>query len=281
MSRYTDSTFSNPITKSGRVVYNVCVDLDHARWRSKPPTSRYAKVEHCSQTVNDNVLSIMPHEICLQQDQSQFKRGFTRSINDTEVQLLSCLNGLKTKVSNKEGKRAEQVRRKIRQTLKFGGVAATDAKYSEYKFKPVANDAMFVSQFGGLCTIMNTGTDTIYAGDYVVWDLPNKPNEGTGLIGCKEKQLVITRPHRPQGMSAASLQFTADNDPDLKASMDGTIKSIVNTGDVNDASRKNLAEGLSEVLDHILEERSRVIGRALQMAKTGETFDLLLGRYIA
>lgn len=282
MARYTDSSFSNPITKSGRVVYNVCLDLDHARWRGKPPTSRYLEVPHCSPVVNDNVLTVMPHEICLQQDQSQFKRGFTRSVNDTEVQLLSCLNGLKTKSSNIQGVRAEAQRRKIRQTLKFGGVAATDAQYSKHKFKPIANDAMFVSQFGGLCTIMNTGTDTIYAGDYVVWDLPNKPNEGTGLIGCKEKQLVITRPHRPQAMSTASIQYMVENNPDLDNELNRHIGSIQGmNGVIDNTTKGHMAAGVGCVLDHILEERSRVIGRALQIAKTGETFDLLLGRYIA
>lgn len=268
MAAYTDSSFSNPITKSGRVVYNVCLDLDHARWRGKPATNRFTDVDHCSKKVDDYILTVMPHEICLQQDQGIHKRGFTRSINDTEIQLLSCLNGLKTKRATVDGyKRAETIRRKVRATLKFGGVAATDSQYQKYKFKPVANDAMFVSQFGGLCTIMNTGDDEIQAGDYVVWDLPKRDGEGTGLIGCKEKQLVITRPHQPTSQSKEMLERKALNDEDFH--------SVITTG-MTDVYK--LAADLN---DYMQEERSRVIGRALQRAKTGETFDLLLGRYIA
>lgn len=281
MAAYTDSSFSNPITKSGRVVYNVCLDLDHARWRGKAATSRFTAVKHCSTKVDDYILTVMPHEICLQQDQGIHKRGFTRSINDTEIQLLSCLNGLKTKITVVSNiRRDETLRRRVRRTLKFGGIAATDSQYAKYKFKPVANDAMFVSQFGGLCTIMNTGDGEIQAGDYVVWDLPKREREGCDLIGCKDKQLVITRPHINVSQSSAMLQRQAVNDEDLAGLIQRQEERL--GGLPPGPQRKaTLFEFAAELNDYMLEERSRVIGRALQGAKTGETFDLLLGRYIA
>lgn len=277
MSRYSDSSFSNPITKSGRVVYNVCMDMDHARYRQKPAEGRFRPVDNISQRVSADILTIQPHEICLQQDESMFRRGYQKSINDTEVQLLSCLNGLKTKSSNLTGKSSSDERRlAVRKTLKFGGVAATRSIYDASKEsygRPIANDAMFVSQFGGLCTIMNTGDEEIKAGQWVVWDLPKHPEEGLNLIGLKEKQLVITRPYRAYGHDMRSLQ--------LRLQTDSVLISVM--GKIRAAAGDPAAEAslLITLNDYLLEERSRVIGRALQTAKTGETFDLLLGRYVA
>lgn len=277
MSRYSDSSFSNPITKSGRVVYNVCMDMDHARYRQKPAEGRFRPVDNISQRVSADILTIQPHEICLQQDESMFRRGYQKSINDTEVQLLSCLNGLKTKSSNLTGKSSSDEKRlAVRKTLKFGGVAATRSIYDASKEsygRPIANDAMFVSQFGGLCTIMNTGDEEIKAGQWVVWDLPKHPEEGLNLIGLKEKQLVITRPYRAYGHDMRSLQLRLQTDSVLISVM-GKIRSAAN----DPAAEASLLITLN---DYLLEERSRVIGRALQTAKTGETFDLLLGRYVA
>lgn len=207
-----------------------------------------------------------------------FRRGYQKSINDTEVQLLSCLNGLKTKSTNITNKSSSDEKRlAVRKTLKFGGVAATRSIYDASKEsygRPIANDAMFVSQFGGLCTIMNTGDEEIKAGHWVVWDLPKHPEEGLNMIGLKEKQMVITRPYRAYGHDQKSIQLRLATDPVLMAIM-GRIKSDV-AGD--SSSQANL---LIQLNDYLLEERSRVIGRALQTAKTGETLDLLLGRYIA
>jgi len=281
MSRYNDSSFSNPITKSGRVVYNVCMDMDHARYRQKPAEGRFKAVDNVSQRISADILTIQPHEICLQQDETMFRRGYQKSINDTEVQLLSCLNGLKTKSSNLTGKASSDEKRlAVRKTLKFGGVAATRSIYDASKEsfgRPIANDAMFVSQFGGLCTIMNTGDEEIKAGHWVVWDLPKHPDEGLNMIGLKEKQMVITRPYRAYGHDMKSIQLRLATDPVLIALM-GRVRGA---GAGGGAGADHEARLLISLNDYLLEERSRVIGRALQTAKTGETLDLLLGRYIA
>jgi hypothetical protein len=279
MSRYNDSSFSNPITKSGRVVYNVCMDMDHARYRQKAAEGRFRAVDNVSQRVSADILTIQPHEICLQQDESMFRRGYQKSINDTEIQLLSCLNGLKTKSSNLTGKTSSDEKRlAVRKTLKFGGVASTRSIYDASKEsygRPIANDAMFVSQFGGLCTIMNTGDEEIKAGHWIVWDLPKHPEEGLNLIGLKEKQMVITRPYRAYGHDMKSIKLRLATDPVLI----GVMGRLRNDGATGNSDQQ--ASLLITLNDYLLEERSRVIGRALQTAKTGETLDLLLGRYIA
>ena len=96
------------------------------------------------------------------------------------------------------------------------------------------------------------------------------------MIGLKEKQMVITRPYRAYGHDMKSIQLRLATDPILIALM-GRVRAAAdgNAGDENECRL------LISLNDYLLEERSRVIGRALQTAKTGETLDRLLGRYIA
>jgi len=68
-----------------------------------------------------------------EQDKQLFKRTLSRSINDSEILLLSALNGLKTTTKNVNGSSPEDIRRQIRSTLKFGGVASTMSEYDERK----------------------------------------------------------------------------------------------------------------------------------------------------
>lgn len=270
---YTDSTFSNPVTKVGRVVYNVCIDLDHAKYRKQAAKGNMVPVDNCMQTVTDHDLTVQPHEICLEQDSKIFRRGLSRSVNDTEILLLSCLNGLKTNKSNIVQGDPEATRQRIRASLKFGGVAATRSIYQDGI--RIANDAIFVSQFGGLCTIMNTGDEAIRAGQWVVWDLPKREGEGTKMCGQREKQMVITRPYddEAQGKQAFKQRLTRDGGTNqLK-------QAVVNLQAAG--SDDNIADILNQIQIHIVEKRSRIIGRAMTNAKTGETFDLLLGRYCA
>ena len=274
MANYTDSTFSNPITKSGRVVFNVCIDLDHAKYRKQAARGNMVLVDNCMQTVTDHDLTVQPHEICLEQDSKIFRRGLSRSVNDTEILLLSCLNGLKTSKSNIVANDPEATRQKVRASLKFGGVAATRSIYQDGI--RIANDAIFVSQYGGLCTIMNTGDEAIRAGQWVLWDLPKREGEGTKMCGQREKQMVITRPYddEAQGKDAFKQRLTRDGGgSDFKQKVDDLV--------ANRADSDKLAAVLNEIQIHIVEKRSRIIGRAMTNAKTGETFDLLLGRYCA
>jgi len=267
---YTDSTFSNPITKAGRVVYNVCLDLDHAKYRKQTARGKMVGVPNCVQSVSDHDLTVQPHELCLEQDSKIFRRGLSRSVNDTEILLLSSLNGLKTNSDKLVANDAEATRQKIRASLKFGGVASTRSVYQDGI--RIANDAIFVSQYGGLCTIMNTGDEPIRAGQWVLWDLPKREGEGTKMCGQRTKQMVITRPYgdEVQGKKAFLQQLTRTNSPLLKLVTDAS-------NNVNDTSR--LAAILNEIQIHSVENRSRIIGRAMTNAATGETFDLLLGRY--
>lgn len=275
MSNYRPMTnFSNPITKAGRVVYNVSLDMSHAAYRMKPGSTSMLAVPNVSQNADSETVTVQPHEICLEQNKDLFKRGLSRSVNDTEILLLSALNGLKCSRKNHVQGDPEATRRNVRKTLKFGGVASTRSIYDPSH--RVGNDQVFVSQFGGLCTIQNTGDDPIYAGDFVVWDLPKREGEGTQMCGKMEKQMVITRPYRHKPNCKATMQRRiAEPGSALKSTFDEARKGGSDSAD-------KFAELLCSLQEDLREEQARVIGRAMSNAeKPGDTFDILLGRYSA
>jgi hypothetical protein len=224
------------------------------------------------QDADPETIHVQPHEILLEQDRDLFKRTMSRSINDTEVLVLSALNGLKINRKNHVPGNPEKTRRQVRATLKFGGVASTQARYNpDHR---IQNDQVFVSQFGGLCTIQNTGDDPIKAGDYVVWDLPKHSSEGTVMCGKKQKQMVITRPYRPKSDHSLVLaRRLRDPDDPLHNAVDEARRDLENDG--------LIGRVLHELGDVLNDERGRVIGRAMSNADKGDTFDLLLGRYSA
>ena len=257
------------------MVYNVSLDMNHARYRLQPSSGGFKPCPNVQDHADEDTLTILPHEICLEQDKNLMKRTMTRSINDTEIQLLSALNGLKVPRSDVDPSQPEKTRRKIRQKLKFGGIASTQAVYDPNH--RIQNDQVFASQFGGLCTIQNTGSDPIRAGDFVVWDLPQTLAEGTGMCGKKEKQMVITRPFHPKSYTKEVLKRRlADPTDELtRAWEEVKTKSTL-------ATNEDQATFLFELTEMIADEKNRVIGRAMSNAEEpGETFDLLLGRYAA
>ena len=272
MSHYRLNTLSNPITKAGRVVYNCSLDMNHAKYRMTPHGGSMMAAPNVLQDADPETITVQPHEILLEQDKTLFKRAMTRSVNDTEVLVLSALNGLKINRNNYKETDPEHTRRLIRRTLKFAGVASTMAKYDPNH--RIQNDQVFVTQMGGLCTILNTGDDPIRAGDFVVWDLPKHITEGTQMCGKKNKQLVITRPYnsKPNVKHVLKRRLEDPNDP-LKTAMDDFTGS---------GSLETKADLLHELADVMADERSRIIGRAMSNAdQPGEAFDLLLGRYSA
>ena len=272
MSHYQSSNFSNPVTKVGRVVYNCSLDMNHAKYRMEPAQGNMIAMANVRQDADPETIHVQPHELLLEQDKDLFKRTMSRSINDTEVLVLSALNGLKINRRLHVAGNPEKTRRQVRSTLKFGGVASTQARYNpDHR---VQNDQVFVTQFGGLCTIQNTGDNQIRAGDYVVWDLPMHSSEGTVMCGKKQKQMVITRPYRPKSDHSLVLARRL-NDP-----ADPLQNAVAKARDdiTDDALIGRLLHELGDVLN---DERGRVIGRAMSNAEKGDTFDLLLGRYSA
>jgi len=56
---------NSPITKVGRVVYNVSHDFDAAKSRIGAQNGRLRAVPNISTHVDRHTLTIQPHEICL------------------------------------------------------------------------------------------------------------------------------------------------------------------------------------------------------------------------
>jgi hypothetical protein len=252
MSSYTNTNFSNPITKAGRVVYNVNLDMDEA-YRRRRRGDTYQAVDNIEPHVDDETLTVLPHEILLQRNPRHTKRKMTpSSVNDTQIFVLSALNGLQANNGTKPKKAMESMR--------FAGIAATAAPYSTSQ--RVQNNQIFVAQVGGLCTIQNTGTDPIYSGEYVVWDFPHHIEEGKNMCGKKDKQMVITRPYTPKFTDPRALKRKYEDKSSRSAT--GSFLDIY----------KFIKEDEDEV-------KGRIIGRAMSDAKEGEVFDLLLGRYSA
>jgi hypothetical protein len=250
--------------------------MNHAQFRLQPATGNMVAMANVSPNADPETLHVQPHEILLEQDRNLFKRTMSRSINDTEVLVLSALNGLKIKSTLHVQGNPEKTRRNVRGTLKFGGIAATQARYNpDHR---VQNDQVFVTQFGGLCTIQNTGDASIKAGDYVVWDLPMHSSEGTVMCGKKQKQMVITRPYRPKSDHSQVLgrRLKDPSDPLYQAVKDAKGELGSGPDDI-----KKISAILHELGDVLNDERGRVFGRAMSNADKGETFDVLLGRYSA
>jgi len=247
--------------------------MNHAKYRMEPAQGNMISMVNVRQDADPETITVQPHELLLEQDKNLFKRTMSRSVNDTEVLVLSALNGLKINRKIYQPGNPEKTRRLVRATLKFGGVASTMARFDpDHR---IQNDQVFVSQFGGLCTIQNTGDDAIRAGDYVVWDLPRHNTEGTIMCGKKQKQMVVTRPYHPKSDHSLVLRRRLSDASDPLAS---AVKDLRD----NPGTDASIADVLHELADVIADERSRIIGRAMSNAdKSGDTFDLLLGRYSA
>jgi len=248
--------------------------MNHAKYRMEPAQGNMISMANVRQDADPETITVQPHEILLEQDKDLFKRTMSRSVNDTEVLVLSALNGLKINRKRYVAGDPEKTRRQVRATLKFAGVASTMARFDpDHR---IQNDQVFVTQLGGLCTIQNTGDDPIKAGDFVVWDLPRHTAEGTTMCGKRQKQLVITRPYHPKSDHSHVLRrrIADESDP-----LYGSVGKLRNNDAMSDVEIGNLLHDLTDVLS---DERGRIIGRAMSNAdRPGDAFDILLGRYSA
>jgi len=103
-----------------------------------------------------------------------------------------------------------------------------------------ANEEGLAVQVGGLQTIYNTGEAQIFAGDLVMWDKP-----------VANKKTSRSHGHRPR------------------------IPGIRHEKALFSVKRWDFAAGA----DFNFEASQRIIGKAMSTAKSGQPFDILLGRY--
>lgn len=261
---YGKGSFRSPAETQGKVVFNATLSRREIANRRHSRKSDYQfEVAGCDQTnLSHNTLSIYPHELCYRRTDEHSR---ARAWNDTEFHVMSALNGFSimqnvagvktiTDTNDKNyGKIAKAVARK---QIQFAGVAANPAIFRD-DGHGTAHEMNCVVQVGGVCTIQNTGSQKIHVGDLVIWDLPDDENSGQNMHTCKEKQFLITKPF---------MQFVANETTEV-------------VDDWAEAMRKSKKAAFDLASEYFLEERSRVIGRAMSSAASGDVFDILLGHY--
>lgn len=249
-------TLSNPITTVGRVAYNAKRSTHEMRKRRRGHES-YVKVYDvgpASKAVNPaEAFSIQPHDLLLMTKSSKRRRS-GRS-NDTDIHVMSSANcAVLEKTDVKANASTEEKIEAYRNTLTFAGIATNAARYDEHNNN---NEENFASQIGGLASIVNTGAESIVAGDLIYWDLPEPNAKNTYKHAPKSKALFVTKPLRMSSFKKKG----------------ETLTSLKNT--------MSVSELFVEFAKAHEQLKERVFARALSNAKQNESFDVILGNYCA
>jgi hypothetical protein len=245
-----DRPLSNPVTEVGRVVYNAKRDSVDLRKRRRDRGYNLYPQDHPANkhTNAAEAFSVHKHDLCLMYERPSKRR--TGLSNDTDVHVFSSANNMKTDCTHDK---IQQVRKQ----LTFGGIASNPARFDETN---THNEQGFASQFGGLTTIVNTGPETIKAGDFVMWDIPSADalpdTYGKWKHAPKGKALFLTLPYT-YGVEKIEVEQEIQQ-------CAGDVEKICNV--FRTRSKENTR---------------RVFGRAMSTAKPNASFDILLGNYCA
>lgn len=284
-----NNSFNNPAEKQGLVVANATLDREEIRCRLATKSKMSHKdVKVCAQNVNDNILTVMPHDLTFR---DRTRRAISRKYNDTEIHVMASTNGMgiRDQMLSSKNETDEATRKRKRSDLEFAGVAVTKAVFQRNQ-NANAHEMNLPVQIGGVCTIQNTGKAPIHVGDLVVWDLPKGKDEGKGFRGCKEKQHFITRPYEisdNNGSASRKHYYSKEHlKEDMKKLAGGSetdvpafVKTLYDNKDNLEAFLNS--DFVDEFHSFVDEQRSRIIGKALSSASGGQVFDIMLGHYAA
>lgn len=249
---------TNPITTVGRVAYNARRDGTELRKRRRGHDSQtkvYSQGPASKAVVAAEAFSIHPHDLLLMnRSHKKRKAGHT---NDTDIHVMSSANlACIDQGSVSLNASTEEKIEAYRDGLVFGGVATNAARYDEFNNH---NEETFAAQFGGLATMVNTGKETILAGDFIIWDLPSsdvRPNQYKHAP--KSKALFVTKRLGMESFEEGAARVTA--------------------AAANALSADQLYRDMCK--EHY-KLTQRCIGRAMSNARANESFDILLGNYCA
>lgn len=276
----------NPITPHGRVVYNAKPDM--VDYKARMAAARASGMS------DSDFMTIKRHEPCLMKSRTQPVRHF----NHNDLVVTGCINGIDFVDS---GGIAESPYTQYR----FAGIAQSECLYD------VANswvsDELTV-QVGGLTTVHNTGDLMIFAGDFVIWEIPGTATEtlprprivgqpkGKKLVGLKSLKHTIFS----DLVKRVELYINPDPDPNAP---DPDVDRLVSNAMHKSMLDKLKAEALKRLpaFDKLTvapfkgmslmaattlvcnemnrELKSRIIGKAMSTAEPGKQFDLLIGKY--
>ena len=257
----------NPIARNpGAFDVNVIPDTRTLRdnQRSRMHTRDQPKFHRSADPESYN---IMPGEILM----AKTKNG--SRYRGRALHCFSSANGLG---SSTDGDHA------ILKDLQFGGIAVTGYDLRNDQSREQQG---FVSSFGGLNTIMNTGSQNIFPGDLLRVTLPD-----VGRWDKKGSDLSGSGFRAPEGVPRDKLSFAVEP---TRCSI-SRVKDVFETGtpkDIQDlggeelvkiydelkGTRKEKAAQIQLCMKFCYNQRRFEIGRALSYAKPGHALDVCLG----
>lgn len=298
-----------PIARVTSYDYNVQFDLRH---KQEVRNGRSNQEGLFSAPIRIESYNVMEGEILMSIDKSQAYR-------DGQLHCFSFANGLGAmipsglksalmKPNSEDQKHARTLTRfLIMERLSYVGIAVTGFDATADRFQDMTQG--FVGTFGGLSTIVNTGSKEIRPGDWVCVGLPqnfkwedsplqrSKQQEGIPL----DKLLFATEVYHPHTAAERVYEILdAFNhfagEPTVIAQLSDSmmpnalrdIKEAANGGELDQICVVgNRADGVKDplkdmkmmrVVTSILHSHRRLImGKALSFARVGESFDICLG----
>jgi len=268
---------NSSVSEQGRVVVNADLDLLEINTRKKafdrPDTgTSLRRLYENNNYTTDDVFSILPGELCFMNVRTVSHKR--KLIRDKDVLIYSSFNG--ALIENDRSFREKEAE------VVCLGVAGIETIYNS-STATVSQDQAVV-QVGGCHSIRNTGPYLIQTGDLIYWSLP----EPKDTIGQK-KIVGATLPFRlPEIFTKESIEqdlLDPEGHEDLKNVFEAFAHQLETLSrSPLSAQRKYFAGFTSLLFQQVFRReqmnlKSKIIGRALNTAKPGQEFDILLGSY--
>jgi hypothetical protein len=288
------------VTPQAAIIINTSADsFERALRRSANQTNTLY-----TNTANEDDFCIARGELCFAKKKKE-QSTQVYGQNNPSVQVFTSANGLivpdknafdkmqqQTNVERKESEK-KMIQRELAKSLWFVGVAQGDKMARDFENRSLA----LAVRVAGSDTIFNSGTDTFYPGDTVVWDMP--PVEGGAIIRYGEpktknvftvKKYDYSTAHLIGDLSDISAKqkniVGADRRSNDACIMYDIINSMVAAmqGNTNQKTDELMNGGMQafytafRMLNLYKQENydRRIIGKALSEGKPGMHFDILL-----
>jgi hypothetical protein len=276
---------SNPVTQQAVVTVNAGFDRHFCNYRKNLIASNKVPATELH-TSDDNCYTVQQRELVFRlkpmyDDKTNKPRG--TGVNDIALKVFSSINNffMPSKVMPLT-KLPQDWKSQVMSAVSFVGVAVTPADYTNHNFK----DNLAV-QVAGSCTIANTGSSSITAGQLVCWDIPEMAKVG------KKRALPAGEPLDKYLFATVPLDdiledkktttrsydfarfFVKAHSLDVgKTATDDEVKNHFIELTQNSTDFEELIRFVCMNYEQMV--RSRIIGIALSSAQPGDNFDILL-----
>ena len=284
----------SPITQQGKVIYNCRrddVDLNDRR--------QNAPIDFQLRN-SDDVFTIQIRDACLAK-----RLNNQTYVAHSDLMVTGCTNGMRNRYETRHERLYNSIDRLTKnlplhkdEANAYLRMILDEGCMEEYTFAGFANtrclydstsanhEDNFTVQLGGMMTVINTGADTMSAGDLVYWSI--RPKANTSQRSASNAPRYARTPGQPQGKEQVVL-LPLGNPVDTTTSslnvknfdehFDACLLEIMN-GSLSDPVKVETIKKLAEfkLMSHETKQK-RVIGRALSSSEPGKPFDILIGRY--